>query len=82
MAGPRQVTLNIPIAGGGSKAVDMPGATTVKYATVRVAEAVGYDPDQEEFRLFDPIAGTLLAESDIVEPWDGKRLLLTMVRPI
>lgn len=35
-------------------AVEMPAATTGRYAAKRIVEALGYDPDEQEWALMGP----------------------------
>ena len=49
--------------------VEMPAATTARYAAKRVAEALGLDPEAKEYLLLDP------ADSTLIDPGAGMRLL-------
>lgn len=60
--------------------VQMPSATTVRYAVWRVAEAMGYGIEDQEWSLFDFQTGKPMPEDDIIAAWDGKQVQLAKVR--
>ena len=72
------ITLEAFARGGGPpKMVDMPGVTTGAHAAMRVAEAFGIDP------LAYPgltliCQGEVIPADEIIAPWDGKRVRLTL----
>ena len=55
--------------------VEMNGATTIKYASVRAAEACGYDGDDVYWWVAD-MNDTFLPEDAIIANYDGQRLVL------
>lgn len=59
--------------------VEMPAATTIRYAARRVAEALGYAGDLGDFRLF--VAGEIcpINEAEIAADCDGVELMLGVV---
>ena len=65
-------TVTITVNANGSKRqMDMPGATTCRYAAKRMAEELGLDPDGKEWCLVDPASGMALPQGDVIAPWDG-----------
>jgi hypothetical protein len=54
--------------------VEMPAATTGKYAAKRAAEAMGYDPDFEYVLM--TAAGTPIDPDEPVAEWHEKHLTL------
>ena len=61
---------------GGNEVVDMPPATTGKYAAMRVAEHLGYDPEEHAFELRLWPNGPVIHEDEIVEGYDQQRVVL------
>ena len=59
---------------GVEQQVDMPGVTTCRYAAKRMAEELGLDPNEQDWRLVDPRSGSPLPQGDLVAPWDGRVL--------
>ena len=55
--------------------ITMSGATSIKYAAARAAEACGYD--EEAFWWLSDQAGSWLPEDAVIAEYDGSRLLLT-----
>ena len=60
----------------GEVVLEMPGATTVRYAAKRAAEAMGYDPDALEFYLVDPSTKRVMPQDDVVAYLDSRAFLL------
>ena len=56
--------------------VDMPAATTVRYAAKRCAERVGLDPQAEEWVLVEPGRHEAIDGALIIAPWDGLPVFL------
>ena len=70
------VTIHINV-NGRDRPVEMPAATTGRFAAKRGAEAWGLDPECP-FILVDPVACVAVPDGEIIGPWDGMVLLLAM----
>ena len=66
------VTIHI-LTRQGPVTVEMPAATTGKYAAKRAAEELGYDPDAEWVLMR---VGRVIDPDESVLEWDGKALEL------
>ncbi len=58
--------------------IQMPGATTARYAAKRLAEAVGLDPDDQDWALAETNTFRLISQNDIIANWDGVRVSLRL----
>ena len=65
-----------PHPGVEPKTIDMPGATTGRYAAKRAAEAWGLDPDVSEYGLVDVANFRLIPMDEPVADFDTKLLML------
>ena len=59
--------------------VEMPAATTARFAAKRIAEAFGLDPDAREYILFDPANRRLIDQDEVMAEWDGKAVVVAVV---
>ncbi len=73
------VTLIIHLTNGGEHPVEMPGATSGKYAAKRAAEAVGLDPEQWWALLYG--GHTIIPEDEAVAALDGQVFTLGLRNP-
>ena len=62
------------LIGGKGVVVDMPPATTGKYAAMRVAEHLGFDPEEHLFVLELWPSGPEIDQDEIVSDFDGQRV--------
>lgn len=73
-AGP-SITLLLQMDGG-SVPVNMPAATTARYAAKRCAEAIGLDPQAREYVLLGMGRSSVIDGSVVMAPWDGRPVRL------
>ena len=59
--------------------MEMEGAKTIKYAAKSVAEALGANEDEADWRLLDADAGIPIPEDDIAANWDGRQVALILM---
>ncbi len=61
--------------------VEMPGATTARYAAKRMAEAAGLDPDDRDWALGETETLRTIPQNAVIAKWAGKRLSLRLAGP-
>ena len=59
------------------RSLDMPGATTVGYAAMRVAQELGHDPEDPRYIWGLAIKDTVLDTDAIIGDFDGETVELT-----
>lgn len=63
----------------GPVAIEMPNATSVRYAAMRAAEELGYDPTGADWRLMDPLTLVVIPEDELAATLDGQLVLLAVL---
>ena len=71
----KTVKIMTAFVGHSHRPVEMPSATTARYAAKRTAEVWDLDPSGE-YGLVDPVGCRMIPQEDVIEPWDGKVLML------
>ena len=71
-------TLKVYNGGGGYLVLEMPGATSIRYAAKRVAEAIGLDPNAGDFELVHGYSNQPIPQKDIVAQYDGHEVGLLL----
>ena len=61
------ITLKVLTPNSGTYEVSMPGVTTVRYAALRVAEALSHDPERASWRLSDAEYNPLPEEMSVCD---------------
>ena len=56
--------------------VEMPAVTTAGYAALRLAEAAGLDPDAGSWFIAGEMGFSIIDETEVMAPWDGKQVTL------
>ena len=68
----KTASLKLPLREGGWLEVEMPSATSMRYAAKRVAEAVGLDAGAGEYALCLGRTGRLIPQGAVVADYDGQ----------
>ncbi len=74
-------TLLIKMDDVGSTPIEMPGATSMRYAAMRAAEELGYDPMGADWRLLDGTTELPIPEDELAVEHDGKLFILATAQP-
>ena len=59
--------------------VEMPAATTARYAAKRIAEAFGLDPDATEYVIFDPATAKVIDQDEVMAGWNGMAVVVAVM---
>ena len=70
-----------PATGVLLREVDLPGATTMHYAAMHVAERAGMAAMDYEYQLFEYPSMAPVPGGDIVAEWDSRPVCLARARP-
>ena len=65
------VTLSVDTGPSGICSIEMPGATSLRYAALRLAEHIGLDTEQKRYFLLNPATMEQYSGDELSSDYDG-----------